>query len=725
MATITLPTAAGPVAVSTHQVSTRVAWSDAWTVQSAVHCQRITRSTGETLSAAEFRYRYGPYLAPGAAVWTTAPVLVLNPLSYVRVVVAGTGARAGFTWYGVWKAIQKNDVDQILSAVGLEQTLDQPCRDAPWWDGAAVQWSGVGLAFNADGRPNRSVDKQTINGQSVYVFEPNWIYAQHWSTRTAVETLLALGAPKDSSGTVLWNWTPVDLTQLPDFDRVSLDTHNVTFLALLRSLVTRFRLTGFVVEAPASGSNVDVRFFTFAETAIDLTDPSGDPLGTIPANAHQDTIVYSADQSSTSSFATEASNVADQVVAIGARRRTVFSLWKRDAAWAALWTPALQQEYDKGAENAADYPPAADVDLRAQRDADARNTERLRPVYSHFGPGTEWDQIVTRGDVTYTATTTTTGGEPQSDYPLGTDDDGNQVRLYAPLLRFAERLPLLSGFEYDGSKIADSVAEDHRGSIIAGVPHEALPPLVFVRVVRAAVDPDSLDRWQLLDQLGRNANLEQLDERTSRSWSGDVRSLRDYPGLEIRTQGAPQHVIAAGENAGTTRDLPGAVDWGHTTQDLIATVCVEDPRPVEVRYPADADLVAYGELIRVQRIEAPEYGLDYVIPDTVVGVDATTGALLQSDGGYVRDDRQQLGLMAQRAYQWARVPRYALRLATGWIDGALQVGHLVTAATDPAGSFPVLSVISEITVEFPIASSDTPPRPRLSLATAFGEFDPR
>jgi hypothetical protein len=195
--------------------------------------------------------------------------------------------------------------------------------------------------------------------------------------------------------------------------------------------------------------------------------------------------------------------------------------------------------------------------------------------------------------------------------------------------------------------------------------------------------------------------------------------------LEIRTQGEPQHVLAYAENVGTTLDIPGAVDWGKDHQDLIATVCVEDPRHVEVRYPADDDLVPIGELIRILRIESPEHELVYVIPDTVVGVDPTTQALLQAEGGHVRDDRDQMRLIAQRAYQWARVPRYALRLATGWIDGALQVGHLITAATDPAGLFPVLSVISEITVEFPIASSDTPPRPRLSLATAFGEFDAR
>lgn len=712
MAAITLPTAAGPVAVSTHAVYTRVLWSDAWTLQTDLHCQRITRATGETLSAAEFRYRYGGHLAPGAVAWIVKPVVAINPLSYVKVVVAGTAGRAGFTWYGVWRAVVKNDVDQVFSAVGIEQTLDQPCHDSPWWDGAAVQWAGVGLEFNRDNKPDRSAAKHTVNGQSVYVWEPDETVAEYWSTRTAVETLLAIAAPKNPAGTVLWNWTPVDLTQLPDFDQLQLNTDNVSYLQLLRSLVTRYRLTGFTVEPPTSGTAVNVRFFSFAEAAINLTDNAGDAIGTIPANGTQDTLTFSADQSSSSSLSVEASNVVDQVIAIGARRKKVFTLRKDDDAWTRLWSMDLQNEYDDGASAAADYPPAEDQDLRDQRDHDARNTDRLRPVYSHFGPVDDWSQEILDEEV------------PPNVYPLGTDLDGNQVMLYPPLLRFEERLPLLSGYEYDGDKI--TVVEEnpgHHGTEVAGVPHEPLPILVFVRVVKPAVDPDGKDRWQLIDQIGRNANLEQLADRAARSWSGEARPLRDRLGLEIRVQGEQQHVLALSETGSTDLRIEGSVDWGLTEQEVYATVCVEDPRRVEVRYPADDDLVCFGELIRRLRIEAQEHELTYVVPDTFVGVNPTTLELLQTDGGYVQDDRTQLGLIAQRTYQWHRIPRYALRLSTGWIEGALQIGHLITQVTDPSATYFLNSVISEITIEFPIATGDTPPRPSLSLVTAFGEFD--
>jgi hypothetical protein len=548
-----------------------------------------------------------------------------------------------------------------------------------------------------------------------------------WSTRDAVEYLLAMAAPKDKDGNVIFNWTLSGLTNLPDFDKPRLELHNVSYLELLRSLVTRYQLTGFTVEAPASGANVNVRFFTFAESAISLTDSDGNVVGSIPACANQDTLVYAADQSSVGSFTTEASNVADQVVVIGARRKTVCTLWARDDAWANLWPSDLRDEYVDGASNAADYPPADEVDLRAQRNADARSAERLRSVYSHFGPTADWTQTVTRGDATYISTTTTTGGEPQQSYPIATDDAGNQVTVYPPLLSLAEHLPLLSGYEHDGSKIADFDDLGYHARRIVGEQHEPLAPLVYARVIASHVDAYTLDRWQAIDQLARAGNLEHLPERAAREWSAEVRTLRDQVGLEIRVQGAPQHVLDLNDqnNLYTTTEtpqIPGSIDWGRSDQDIVATVCFEDPRRVEVRFPADADVAAYGELVRRLRIEAPEYELVYVIPDTVVGLDPEMLRLLISEGGYLIDDRSVMKVLAQRLYQWHRVPRYALTLSTGWVDGAVKIGHLVTAATDAAGTFPVLSVISEISVNFPLASGGTPPRAAMSLATAFGEM---
>ncbi len=135
------------------------------------------------------------------------------------------------------------------------------------------------------------------------------------------------------------------------------------------------------------------------------------------------------------------------------------------------------------------------------------------------------------------------------------------------------------------------------------------------------------------------------------------------------------------------------------------------------------DLVTYGELVRRLRIEAPQYRWVEVLPETVVGVDPTTQQLLHSDGGMVVDQRPELLLLAQRTYAWHRQPRYALTLSTGWIDGAFVIGHLITAITDATGTYPVNSVITEITLEFPVAQSAQSPRPSMTVVTGFAEID--
>lgn len=704
MTTLTFPNAAGPIVVPTQAVYTRAAWSDAWTLQPDLWCQRLTRATGETLSAAEFRYRYGTNLAPGASVWAAKPVTSVGPLTYVRVVATGAGGGTGFEWWGLWRAATLNDVDQVFEAVGLEQALDQPCVDSPWWDGTAVVFAGCGLSFNARGKKNRSAAKHTVNGKSVYTFEPDESVASHWSTRDAVEMLLAMAAPKKADGTVIWNWTPANLTQLPDWDTLRLDTDGVSYLQLLRSIVTRYRLTMWCVEP--SGGSVQIRFDCFAETAIDIKDGTGATIGTIPANTSQDTLVCLLDQSSRVSLATEASHVCDQVIVVGARKKRVFTLSTDDDTWTKLWTIALQNEYDDAASSAGDYP--TDQDLQDARDQDARNSERLRCVYSHFGPAPDWDQ------------------ELQGLYFLGTSAPGVQLKLYRPLLEFLERLPLRSGYRYDDTRINDMAGTPgHRGEVVADVPHEDLPTLAWVRVVAAAHDDANKDRWQLMDQLGRNRDLEQIPDRTVRCWSGEVRRLRDKLGVEIRTQGEQQHVIAKHENLGTSLEIEGAVDWGANDQDILVTVCVEDPRRYEHRWPADADVTPVGDLVRRIRIEDDQYQEIYVYPNTKVDTDPTTLELRDTTGGYLQDDADEMLAIAQRTYEWHKTPRYALRFSSGWVTGALQIGHLITQIIVPAGTFPVLSVISEITVDWPIGTGGTPQRPTISVATAFGELDAR
>ena len=199
------------------------------------------------------------------------------------------------------------------------------------------------VCVSTRGLPNRSAAKHTVNGVSCYVWDGDPTSRTYWTTRDAVETLLAMAAPIDGAGDVIFNWTPSNLAALPNFDSlVDEPTHGTSYLHLLRALVPRHRLLGFGCRFGA-GNTVVIAFDTFTATAISLKDSGGVEVGTIPANSAKDSIVITADQSAVASLTTEASNVADQVIATGGRRKSVFSISKTDGSGISSGSPRWKQ----------------------------------------------------------------------------------------------------------------------------------------------------------------------------------------------------------------------------------------------------------------------------------------------------------------------------------------------------------------------------------------------
>jgi len=710
MPTITFPSGSTIRTDASQAVYLRAQWTDSWVLTPYLHCTRLTKATGESLSNAEFYWRFGSVLRSGQTIWATHPVTAINPRSYVRVVFSGSDGRAGTEWVGLWDTAVKADTSQTFRAVGIERLLAEPCLTLPHIFQGTWRDVGRGVEFDAAGKANRSAGQYGLDGGTAYVFDWEALDFNFWSTREAVRLLLSAAAPRDLAGDVVFQWQPNGLENLPDFDRVRLPTHGRTYLELLRALITRYRLVGWDVRV--SGGTVYFDVYTFAESAIDLKDGGGNVVGTIPANGSQDALVFAADQTSRASLVTAASHVADQVIVTGDRRQIVFSLSNKSSELEMdrLWEDDLQDEYDAGASGEDDYPGPDDVYGREQRDRDARAEDKYRPVYSWFGPSDDWDQQAGNGE---------SGGDR---LPVATEADGEtQFWLYPPAIRFLPQLPLLSNYVHAGDAIETNqdTARYHAEEIaFADITpaHEPLPLLVFARTVAAIVDPDGKDRWQLLDQLGRTKDLECHDDGTNRRWSADVRPLADRLGIEVRVQGEQQHVVAVSYST-----IADSVQGAMPTDPWIYTVAIEDPRAVELRYPADDDLTPLGDLVQRLRIEAPGYQLVEVRPETVVAVDASM-QLVRSAGGLLIDDRDEMAVLAQRTYEWHKVPRYALQWSTRWIDGAVQIGHLITEITDAQGTWPVRSVVTEISYEFPVADGTASPAPRMTVVTAFGEL---
>lgn len=707
---------------------TKANWADAWTAQPLLHCKRLCLCAAPAVSTAMFHWRIGDYLWPGARSFKTATTASVNPRQFVKVEVSGSDGRSGWTWYGIWKSATLGNDRQTFQADGLEALLAVPCVDAWAWDSsinapAGGFWTYQGLRFNPDGVGNRSGNKSyTVNGQTVYAYH-HYLSGEtdiKWSTRDAVEYLLAMAAPKDKNGTVIFNWSASGLTNLPDFDAPELPTHGRTYLSLLHSLVSRFRLTSFTVNG------ADISFFTFAESAVTLTDIDGNSVGTIPANASQISVDIQRDQTANATISTEAAGIADKVTVFGDVRQSVFSLnGEFDATIVEGWDDAEYLGYLVGATLDPNYPPVNEMREREERDRVARCSDKWSKVFALFKTPEDWDQHA--GD-----------GEGGTKYPIAIDDEtpASQVWQHIGLLEFQSTVPLLSGYEYTDTTIEDNDDVDgHRGTRLSTEgPYEPRPLMCFVKTTLAANSRAGYDLWSYGDQIGRSGTLEAClyvasgmasnadqspwIEAPERKWSLRTRPVENELAIEVRVQGDQQHAIARDEFSSRYDAVRGAVDWA----DIIFTVCVNESRRVQVEYPETVSNPV-GQVVREMKIDAPGHKRIYVVPGTVVGINPVTQELQKSTGGYLQDDRDKLTVIAQRAYEWHKTPRYSFQFSSNWVDSAVNIGHLVTAYTDHHGTYPVLSVVTEITVDFPVSEGKAV-APSATYVTAFGELDP-
>lgn len=732
MATIVYPFASTSETASI-AVHTRDLWGDAWTLRPELQCTSCTFTAQPSMSSANFRHRYGVKSDWNATGTNVRNRLSINPRSYVRVSITPTPGMPGsdvIYWYGIWKHATDQGLVQSIPAIGLDGLLQfTRIDDAKYVDMfGTIRDAGRGLTFNKDGKPNRTSSKRPVGLSTCYIFEENEELAEFWSTRDIVEYLIDANPPTDKDGNVILLFALLDAHVLPNYDRPEVKTHERDVLTVLRSLITRHRLMSFHVSAneiaPTGGAPASsvayVNCFTFTDSAINITDSDGGTVGTVPANPTVLDLDTNRDTTASASVSIDAQHVADRITVLGDYRVSVCSISYDDKSLEAGWDAAEVTAHKRAARDAADYPAEAEVRERERRNKEARASDKLKHVFALFQVAKWWEQEVPPAS----------GVGPAK--PIAIDDDDQQFRIMRSHMFPLRELPLLRGYDYAADIVKDNEAAGvvgHRGNKIGKAPFEPLPMMVVIRV------PDYLDRttdpakYVFIDQIGKVADLELEDyddgsglgsykPPVARQWSGRVRVLRDTPGFEIDVVGAEQHMLARTEFAGHEDEMKGMWAW----QDMIATVAFQELRRSEVVWPETASSV--GEFLNELVIDAGEtYQQIYMTPDTVVGIDETTGDLIRSSGGYLHDDRDKLRAIAQRAYQWYKTPRYALNLTTGFIDSRLAVGAYIKTLRRLGTVDPIDSCVTQLTYEFPVVESENKPPPKLVMRTAFGELD--
>jgi hypothetical protein len=731
-----IPTAA----LDQHKVYLRTSWNSPWTEIDYLYCDWATWSVaGIQLNRAQLTYRYGTGMRPGESSFSV--VNRGNPSAFLRLFVKvefGAGSNT-WRWYGTIESIGDNQEGSSSSGVptgelrfncyGLEFLLQQHrIVTSQIEEGTQLNLveTSRGITFNNLGRGNRSL---SLHG-STYVFgidqgDPSAVTDNiPWSSIDIVNYLLEYQTPVGkNSGTVDWRLHASAVPFIPAYDSPVLAQNGRRTLDLLDNLITRERGITWWYEVDDSSGIVWLHATSFTDSPISL--------GTgfqIPANQNVDNITIESDAGSRDVLWTSQSvDQVDQIVMQGARRTSTFTInHSVDQTAMPGWTPLQEQAYEDGASNWPDYGAMSEFYKRRQQNADARSREEVAAVFSEIKLPYDWDKLAGGGDSDVS--------EKQPVIPI--DGDPTQsAPLYSKEAYFARNLSLLKGRDYSGNQISQQLFLDHNQK-----PHEPLKPFALALppaqrdLPPIATPPNEWRRWIYCDKIGQTADLPYVTDYIDREWSCRVRILPDSTSLLLEVSGSQygQHMLAGHPGnpqfSGLLEDLwDGApeYDW----REWIMTVSLIEDRYCEYRWPADASIPSTSSIRRLVIDAGDAYRRDYVVPNTVVGLDDDGHLSRSTSGGYVRDDTAKLESIVKAAWEWYGTRRNTIKFMTVFRPEISGIGlgrYIDRFNTTGGNALDVNSVVTQMKIiHTEVDEGQQAENAILSIETGFAEIDPQ
>lgn len=654
-----------------HRVYKKASWTDQWAIQSedGLYCDWFKFACSPDANEAQLSRNFGPQIM-GA---NDLGFVNRNPLDiegeYIKVEISQDPIvpfQSVRNWVGVvvktteqrWgKQGPTGEIGrQIFECRGLEFLLQRTIVDTAHVEteddeeeiGRAIGFNmGSGHTTESVRIGNRSED---LGGNDAYIFaqtisdEP---YRDEdaglWSGQDIATYLLHYHPPRDRT---LAQVVPFDLDDADGMEILAKffpaqPAHEKSVKEILDELIDRRRIMTWWLETDPDDDRPSVRVATFNQT--DLTLPSG---AVIPANPNQ-TTWYTDDEGLIVDFQTvkDDSSMFHQVIARGEPLGVCFTIVNEEDCMEADWDPALETQYRNAASDAPGYGALEDWQKDSANQA-MRNTDRFKKVYRYFRVPPDWDGVASGREVFR---------DPHAPTEVG-------LPVWMAGLRFGSMLPLLTESDYGN---VTSVTSE----MLEGSKPEYRRPFAVI------YDFDA-DRYYTMDKMSYGQELDDGLRTNGRSWSANLRMQDDGFGVVVDAQGTYQHILAKDDftaiDGQDFYDDAEALDW----RAISCTVFCEFDGFAEAKYPET--ITSDDDAIRRIVFSVPNARLDYLAPETIIGVD-NEGALQRcTSGGYVRDDREKLKDVARSAYEWYSAPRRSINATIRTLIAPVQLGHLIT-----------------------------------------------
>lgn len=677
-------------------------WEDEWELQEHVFCDNFSLVAGPDVSEATLQFAYG-FVQP---VESSA-----NGPARAKKDAVGHWVRIELTqfteddeesyryWYGSVVQIDDNQFgkttsrgEQAESGIqtfhcrGLEFQLMRKTLKSSFvlLEDETEAEIGRAIAFNlGQGRDNdhdRHGNKSESPGENdahIFAFDVgvggvSTNNAKLWSVQDIITYLFNYHPPKDADSHDPLNWQVADGGDAEVLAKFfpTCQAEGKTIKQILDEIIDRRRLVGYTIDVVGDDETPKLNVFTFNKDSLSLAGET-----TIPANSNQTTWFYDGDGTIQSAVLSEDDATRfDVVIARGAPLTSVLTIGNSGDYSTSMikdWDDTQKTAYNTGASGAGSYSALVSVDKQAANQA-FRSDSIFEKVFRAFLLASDFSGSIDGNVVCPDPSKEGEDEEPSSE----------KSPFWWPGLRFLDTLTLRTDFDYTTVEDFETTSKTTELS-----QPDYLRPFAVTVIGSGTL-------YYRLDRPGQGKMTAELLKDDGIVWAASLRMQDDCPGLFIDVHGAPQHVIASAEftpaDADDTLDSQSVIDW----KKILCTVCLEFDQHVEAKFP-EGEATAEGDVLRELIIYLPQYRLDYLTPGAVVGVD-DAGALLVTDGGYVRDDRAFLEDIARCAYEWYGHERKALQITRQSLLCEQVIGELITSVGSEDAPTEVNSVVTKI-----------------------------
>ncbi len=675
-------------------------WENDWVLLDRVYCDQFSYVAGPDVSEATLTFNYG----------IIQPAESLNSVSRAPQDLNGHYIRLKLTqftdddeetvryWYGIVVETTKQrhgtitalgetveSGRQTFHCRGLEFLLQRTNVDTSYVTDSTGSEIEIGRAIAFNLGPGRSTDNQRLGNKSetpgerdapIFAFEiamgglKTEIAEKLWSVQDIVVYLLHYHPPHDVDGHDKLNWTSPDGGDAEVLERLFPVVHaqGKSVKQIFDEIIDRRRLVGYTIDVVGDDEKPKLNVFTFNKTIIDL--PSGE---TIAPNSNQQTWYFEDDATiQTAEVSEDDATRFDQVIVRGANLGACLTIGDASLYGASLvedWDSTTQAAYNTGASGSGAYASSFSMDKQAMNQA-FRAGDIFSKTFRAFLLKTSFNGILNSITVCPDPTLEAIDETPST----------TSTAFWYPGLRFLDRLPLQTGYDY-------TTVEGFEASTLTidSSQPDYLRPFAISKI-------GSL--YYRLDHPGSGKATAETLASGGRTWAASIRMQDNCPGLFIDVHGGPQHLIASAEflpaDLDDTADAESQVDW----KDIACTIFCEFDQYAEARYPSGEPSTT-ADVVRELIIDRPEYRLDYLTPGTVIGID-DSGALITTDGGYVRDDRAAMQDLARCAFEWYGQTRRAMTIVQHDLVCDRQIGELITNIGSASSPVEINSVVTKM-----------------------------